>query len=161
MSIYLKIADGVDGKQGEAWITVDGVTKELVGLQKIEALDTVNERTMKTVGTVKTQTAMGSVDGSGTMTLHYCALPTFARMIEKYRKTGKITRFDLIIINDDPGTSLGRRSASFTDCVLSGDVPLAVLDATTDEHLTVDLNFKYSDYTQESDFNEPKNIGRE
>ena len=36
MSVYLKIADGVDGKQGEAWITVDGVTKELVGLQKLK-----------------------------------------------------------------------------------------------------------------------------
>lgn len=161
MSLYLKINDGVDGKQGEAWITTNGITRELVGLQKLEAHDTVNERSMKTVGTVKTQTATAGVDGAGTMSVHYCAIKTFAKMTETYRKTGVMPRFDLVIINNDPATSLGRRSVSFTDCILTGDVPIAALDATTDDHLIIELNFKYSDCSIESEFSDPKNIGRE
>ncbi len=161
MSVYLKIEDSVNGKQGEAYITLNGIMRELVGLVKIEAHDTIKERTMNNVGTVKTQSAPSGVEGSGTLTINYWAIKIFAEMVKTYRQTGKMPRFDLTIINDDPGTSIGRRSAGFNGCILTGDVPLASLEASSDDPLTIDISFKYNEYVPGDDFSDPANIGRE
>ncbi|MEG1822940.1 MAG: phage tail tube protein [Clostridiales bacterium] len=158
---YLKIDEVVNGKMGEVYITIGGKMTELVGIQKIEAHDTINERTLKTVGTIKIQTAPAGVDGSGTMTLQYGHIKIFSGMVATYRKTGKMPRFDLTIINNDPAPSLGRRSASFIDCCLSGDVGFAALDADSDDGLTIEINFKYSDSEIMDDFNDFAEIGRE
>ena len=116
---------------------------------------------MNTVGTVRTQTAVAGVEGVGTMTIHYYAVAMFGKIIENYRRTGTMVPFDLLIVNYDKGTGLGRRSSSFSNCTLCGDVPLAVLDSTIDDALTIDLKFKYDDYRVLENFTEPKAIGRE
>ncbi|MEG1477984.1 MAG: phage tail tube protein, partial [Clostridiales bacterium] len=85
MSVFLKIQDAVDGKLGSVYFTIEGRRYEIPGIQKIEAHDSVKERSMKTVGTVKTQTAVAGVEGSGSMTIHYYAVATFGRMIDHYR----------------------------------------------------------------------------
>ncbi|HIZ76054.1 MAG TPA: phage tail tube protein [Firmicutes bacterium] len=161
MSIFLKIQDTVDGKLGSVYLTIDGRRYEVPGIQKIEAHDVVKERTLKTVGTVRTQTAVAGVEGSGTMTIQYYAISIFGKIIEKYRREGNFTPFDLLIVNYDKGTGLGRRSASFSNCTLCGDVPLAALDSTIDDALTIDLKFKYDDFYILEDFAEPTAIGRE
>lgn len=161
MSVFLKIQDAVDGKLGSVYFTIDGRRYEVPGIQKIEAHDSVKERTMKTVGTVKTQTAVAGVEGSASITMHYYAVTTFGKMIEEYRRTGRFKSFDMLIINEDKETGLGRRSASFTNCTLSGDVPLAALDSTIDDALTITLNFKYDDFQIIEDFSENPAVGRE
>ncbi|MDO4541309.1 MAG: phage tail tube protein [Bacillota bacterium] len=161
MSIFLKIQDTVDGKLGSVYFTIDGRRYEAPGIQKIEAHDTIKERTMRTVGTVKTQTAVAGVEGSGTMTIHYYAVASFGRIIDEYRRTGVFKPFDMLIINHDKGTALGRRSVSFTNCTLCGDVPLAALDSTIDQALTIELKFKYDEFSIIEDFSEPTAIGRE
>ncbi|MGI6361015.1 MAG: phage tail tube protein [Bacillota bacterium] len=161
MSLYLKIQDAVDGKCGSVYLTISGRRFEVPGVQKIEAHDTIKERTMSTVGTVKTQTAMAGVDGAGTMSINYYAVAIFGEIMEKYRRTGQYEPFDLLIINEDPATSLGRRSVAFTGCVLTGNLPLASLDATTADSLTMEVSFKYEDYTVMEDFGLPQYTGRE
>jgi hypothetical protein len=161
MSLYLKIQDTVNGKCGSVYFTIDGRRFEVPGIQKIEAHESIKERTMTTVGTVKTQSALSGVEGSGSMTINYWAVSIFGKMIDKYRKTGVYDTFDILVINEDPANSIGRRSVSFSGCVLSGDIPLAVLDATSDDSLTVDISFKYDDYAAIDDFSEPVNVGRE
>ncbi len=161
MSIYLKIQDAVNGRKGQVYFTIDGRRYEVPGIQKIEAHDTIKERSMNTVGTVKTQTALAGVEGSGTMTVNYYAVSTFGKMMESYRKNGQYTSFDILIVNEDKSTSLGRRSSLFSQCVLSGDVPLALLDATADDSLTIDIHFKYLEYENLEDFTSPANVGSE
>jgi len=158
--IYLKIDDAVNGKQGSAYITIDGVMYDLPGLQKIEAHDTLKERTMNTVGTVRSQSAPAGVEGSGTLTIQYWAIKIFAGMVNTYRKTGKMPRFDLLVENDDPGTSLGRRSSGFNGCILTGDIPLAALDGNADDGLTIDISFKFDEYVPGDEFANPANVGR-
>jgi len=158
--IYLKIEDSVNGKQGNAYITIDGQMQDLPGLQKIEGHYTLKERTLNTVGTIKTQSAPAGLEGSGTMTIAYWAIKIFADIVRKYDQTGIMTRFDLLVENDDPGTSLGRRAASFNDCILTGDVPLAALDGTSDDGMTIDINYKFNEYIPGDEFSDPANVGR-
>ncbi|MEG1478313.1 MAG: phage tail tube protein, partial [Clostridiales bacterium] len=80
---------------------------------------------------------------------------------DHYRKTGEFKPFDMLIINYDKGTGLGRRSASFTNCTLYGDVPLATLDSSIDDALTIDVKFKYDEFQIIEDFSAPTAIGRE
>lgn len=161
MSIFLKIQDTVDGKLGSVYFTIDGRRYEVPGVQKIEAHDTVKERSMRTIGTVKTQTAVAGVEGSGSLTIQYYAIATFGKIIDEYRRTGVFKPFDMLIVNYDKGTGIGRRSASFTNCTLCGDVPLASLDSTIDDALTIDVRFKYDEFSIIEDFTEPTAIGRD
>ncbi len=161
MSIFLKIQDTVDGKLGSVYLTFEGRRYEVPGVQKIEAHDSVKERTMRTIGTVKTQTAVAGVEGSGSLTIQYYAIAIFGKIIDTYRRTGVLEPFDLMIINYDKGTGIGRRSVSFSNCTLCGDVPLAALDSTIDAALTIDLQFKYDEFGIIEDFSEPTAIGRE
>lgn len=161
MSLFLKIQDTVNGRKGSVYFTIGERKIEVAGIQKIEAHDSIKERTFNTVGTVKTQSAPSGVEGSGSMTINYWAVEIFSKMIEEYRKTGKYEVFDILVINDDPATSIGRRSVSFTSCTISGDIPLAALDATSDDALTIDVGFKYQDVEVLEDFIEPTNVGRE
>lgn len=161
MSIFLKIQDTVNGRRGRVYFTIGGRRYEVPGIQKIEAHDTVKERSMSTIGTVKTQTALAGVEGSGSMTINYYAVSTFGEMMASYRKEGRFTPFDILIVNEDKSTSLGRRSSLFSQCVLTGDVPLALLDATNDDSLTVDIRFKYLEYENLEDFAMPSHVGSE
>ena len=161
MSLYLKIQDSVNGKCGSVYMTLAGRRFEVPGIQSIEAHDSIKERTMNTVGTVKTQSTLSGVEGAGSINMHYFGVRYFADIVSKYRKTGKYEPFDLLVINDDPATSLGRRSVSFLGCTLSGDIPFAALDATNDDSLLIDVSFKYVDVEIQEEFSEPTNVGRE
>ena len=161
MGTYLKIADAVNGKQGEIYFTIDGQRIHVPGVQKIEAHDTIKERTLNTIGTVKTQTGVAGVEGSGTMTVQYYAIKILGEMVDHYRRTGKYKPFEILIINEDPNTSIGRRSIAYLDVVLTGDVPSSVLDASSEDGLTIDISFKYGDKVVNDNFGAPTAIGRD
>lgn len=59
MSVYLKTQTALTGNKGKPGLLLTALPKNWWDCKKIEAHDTVNERSMKTVGTVKTQTAPG------------------------------------------------------------------------------------------------------
>ena len=66
----------VDGKLGSVYFTIDGRRYEVPGIQKIEAHDSVKERSMRTVGTVKTQTAVAGVEA-----VSYTHLDVYKRQV--------------------------------------------------------------------------------
>lgn len=159
--LFLKIEDAVNGRLGSVYFMIDNTCLEVAGIQKIEAHDTIKERTMNTVGTVRTQTALSGVEGEGSLTIHYYAVSVFSNMMKKYRNQGRFAPFRIVVVNEDNGTGLGRRIISFNGCTLAGDVPLAALNATINDALTFDIRFKYEDYNVLEDFSGQPATGRE
>lgn len=160
MGKYLLIDDSVDGRQGEAYIDVFGEVSPLLGITSLEITDSLKERTLKQVGTIRTQSKPSGMEGSGKMTLQYHNVSTFSKIIENFKKTGKYEKFNLTVINDDKGTSIGKRTIGVYGCSLTGDIPIGKLDAN-EESATIDVSFKFDSWNTIGDFSKPQNIGQE
>lgn len=157
---YLEVDDVVDGKAGVAWLKYDGTLTELIGTDKVEAVDTIETEDFKTIGSRKTQTKVKGISGKFTFEIQYHAVKIFSGMVQRYRKTGKLPKFGLVVENNDDTTSLGKRIVSYTDCVLDGDVISSLL-TTEDNGMKMTISGKYSDSEVLQDFEDPYNIGRE
>jgi len=161
MSVYLLMRDAVNGKCGSVFLTVDGKRHELAGVQKLSAHDKVSKSTFTTVGTVTEQTKITGVSGTGTLSIHYYANCIFGKLIQAFRKTGVWKEFQLMVVNEDAGTSVGKQSVVFEGCILTGDIPISKLDAHGNDPLLMDFTFSYQNWYALDEFNLPSAVGRE
>lgn len=158
---YLQAQDTVNGRIGVTWINIDGVLTELVGVEKFEAIDTLESSEFKTVGTTKTQTKVKGVSGKITIEIQYHGVKMFSGMVQTFRKTGRLPVFSMINENNDPNTSLGTRTVAYTGCVLDGDILSSRLDSASEDGMTISVGAKYTDSEVLQDYAEPFHVGRE
>ena len=62
------------------------------------------------------------------MTIYHCT-EVFDEVVETYKNTGLMPTFDIQVTNEDPATSVGRSTKTYTDCVIDGDILLSMFDA--------------------------------
>ena len=160
-TIFLKADELVNGKKGAVYFTIDNRRSEMAGIQSIEAHRTVNTSTFATVGTTRNQTRALGVDGTGSMTVNYWMVKIFSAMVDQYEKTGLMPKWDIMIVNEEVGATIGTQTVQLFGCHLTGDVPLAALDASNDEGLTIDVSFAFDRSENLQNFNDPQRVGRE
>lgn len=156
---FLLAQDTIHGAAGRATITVNGQIKELFGAEKINAKGNIFITDMKVIGTKKIQTKNGGVKFEGTGTMYYCTTE-FAKMLETYAHTGQMPSFNMQITNDDKAASIGVQTVALYRCRLTGDIPIAILDDSSDM-LTFDFSFSFEDFEILSGFHAPNELGNE
>ena len=159
--IFLKADEQVHGAKGSVFFTIAKRRIEIAGIQSITATQRLATTTFATVGTVTKQNRITGVEGTGTMTVNYWLVKHFTAMIDEYKRTNVPPEWDIMIINEQVGATLGTQTVQLFGCQLSGDVPLAKLDATTDDGLTIDINFTFDSSENLDTFNDPQRVGRE
>lgn len=139
---YFKAGDTISGQEAIARMNVknsDGTTtvEELFYGKSCEAKCEINKTEVKTLGKRGSQHKPNGWNGTGTLTI-YTATSIFRKMAIQYMKTGKPVYFDLTVINDDPGSSIGPQTVLLKDCTLNSvimtkfDVESEVLDEQMD-----------------------------
>lgn len=156
-SKYLLVQDAVHGAAGKAFITRNGQVKEIFAAKKIEAKGNIAESDMKVIGTKRIQIKKGGVKLTGTGTMYYVT-SEFAKMLEEYVHTGVLPFFNMQLTNDDRATSVGAHTAALYKCQLTGDIPVSLLDDSTDM-LTFDFSFTFEDFEILSSFKTPSELG--
>lgn len=156
---FLLAQDTVHGAAGKAFITVDGQVRELFGAKKIEAKANISATDMKVIGTKRVQNKNGGVKLSGTGTMYYVT-SYFTKMVETYVHTGRMPKFNMQVTNDDKASSVGAQTVALYGCELTGDLPVATLDDSTDM-LTFDFSFSFEDFEVLSEFKDPEELGNE
>lgn len=156
---FLLAQDTVHGAAGKAVITVDGQVRELFGVKKVNAKANVATTDMKVVGTKRIQEKQGGVKLTGTGTMYYYT-SEFVKMVAEYLHTGKMPKFNMQVTNDDEASSVGVQTVVLYRCKFTGDIPIAILDDSTDM-LTFDFSFSYEDFDVLSEFNAPAELGSE
>ena len=153
---FLQERDALNGKQGKAIATINGQNQELFGAKKVQTDAEFQESDFKVIGTTQVQTKTTGVKLTGTMTIYY-GTPIFIKMVQDYKKTGKMTFFNLQVENDDPSTSVGKQTVVYYNCKLS-KVPLSILDADAD-FLEEEVGFSYTDVEVLDWFHDPSTLG--
>lgn len=153
---FLLERDALNGKSGNAFITINGQNHEIFSMKKFNSDAEFQESDFKVVGTTLVQKKTTGVTLTGSMTIYY-GTPYFLQLLQAYLKTGKLPYFTLQITNDDPSTSVGKQIVALYNCKLS-KVPVAMLDADAD-WLEEEVTFSYTGIEVLNAFHDPDTLG--
>lgn len=154
---FLLERDTLNGASGSAFITQDGVVQQLFQAKKITANSNVQTTDMKVIGTKIVQEKSTGVKQSGSMVIYY-GTPLFTQMVVQYANTGEMPYFDMQITNNDPTTTVGQQVIALYGCKISGEIPIALMDADSDM-LEQTVNFSYTKAEVLQAFNAPSSYG--
>jgi hypothetical protein len=147
----MKAADGISGKEGTLYATIDGNVIAVAECKSVSAKITKNKTEFKALGYRGTQNKATGWTGTGTLTIHY-ASSRWSKMLIDYAKNGTDTYFKLQITNEDPTSSIGKQVVTLIDVNLD-EAEVAKLD-TDSEFLDQTMNFTFSDIEMPDEFSD-------
>lgn len=153
---FLLERDALNGKQGKAFVTIDGVNNELFSIKKFQADVEYQKNDFKVVGTTTVQQKTTGAKKTGSMTI-YKGTPIFVEMAKEYEKNGKVVYFDMQVTNSDPASSVGSQTIAYYGCSLD-KIPLGMLDADAD-FLEEEVGFSYTSFEVLENFHAPAQLG--
>lgn len=155
---YFKAGDVINGQEGWATMTVynkatgSSTIEDLFMIRNIEATCTLNKTGVRTLGKRGEQHKPNGWTGSGSGTMYY-ATSLFRKMAIQYIKTGVPVYFDITIINNDPGSDVGKQTTLLRTCSLD-EVSMGKLDVDADL-LDENISFTFDDAELLDEFNKP------
>lgn len=153
---FLLERDGVNGKAGKGFATINGRNVELFGLKKFEANAEFNKVDFPVVGTKTVQQKLTNMKITGSFTIYY-GTPDFVQIAQEYQRTGKLPELTLQVTNDDEATSVGVQTVAYYGVNLD-KIPLSKLDDSSDA-LDEEISFTAASFEILSGFTAPTNLG--
>jgi hypothetical protein len=150
-----RLSDTLSAQEGTAYITIDGVTRELFEISSIKAqLDmVVQEKRM--LGSRMTQHKVTGVTGSGSATLYFMNSEQLNQAI-KYINNGTRGSISLLITNNDPQSAVGEQKVKLSN-VIFNTIPVTTLEES-DDPVTFDSDFTFDGIESQSSFVLPEYV---
>lgn len=139
---FLKSGDVISGREGTAFITIDGRNVPMFFLKNFEATIELQKGEVPVLGKRMNQQKVTGATGTGSMTI-YKVTSEFAKIAIDYLKKGTVPAINIKITNDDPASSIGRQSTLVKNILLDSIV-IAKLDIES-ETLDEDVDFTFDD----------------
>ncbi|OAB25897.1 phage portal protein [Paenibacillus macquariensis subsp. defensor] len=139
---FLNAMDTISGQEGRAYATIGGQVEEMFYIKTLEATVEKQKTEVKTLGRRGTQHKANGWAGTGSMTIYYVT-SRFRQLMLNYIKTGKDTYFDITIVNEDEGSSIGKQTVVLRGVNLDS-VIMAKIDTESDV-LEEDTDFTFDD----------------
>lgn len=147
----LKSYDTISGKEGTAFLKLNGMNEELFHAKSVEAKIEIKKGSVKCIGRRMEGSKPTGMKGSGTLKIYY-GFPLFTQVVKEYKETGKAPYFDLVVKNSDTASAAGTQTVLIKDCSLDG-LTLSKLDGDADDPLEDEISFTFEDYEFLSEFN--------
>ncbi|WP_058303448.1 phage tail tube protein [Gorillibacterium timonense] len=149
---YLNAGDIISGKEGRAFAVINGVSEEMFFVKSLEAKIEKQKAEIKTIGSRRTQHKTTGWSGTGSMTIYYMT-SKFRKLMQEYLETGRDTYFDIMVVNEDPSSSVGSQKIMLQNVNLNS-VILAKLDVESDA-LEEETEFTFEGVAFVQHFNDP------
>ena len=156
MSNYLVLNDTITGKEGKAYITIDGVNRELFEISSIKAQIDLKVQSKSTLGNKMTQHKVVGAEGTGSMTMYFMNSEMLDMAI-KYIKGGQYGNIKLQVKNEDAQSSVGKQEVVLSNVIIKS-IPVAQLDDQSEEAITFDTDFTFDSVDKLSGFVRPSNF---
>lgn len=141
--------DAVNGAQGRAYITIEGVRYLFANLINLEARMDKSKTQVPIMGRTGKGNKSAGWEGTGSATFHFNT-SIFRKLLKRYKDTGEDIYFDIQVTNEDKSTSVGRQTTILVDCNLDGGL-IASLDADA-EYLEDSMDFTFEDWDMPEEF---------
>ena len=149
---FLKAGDVISGREGTAFMTINGRNVPMFFLKTIEATVELVKTEVPVLGKRTNQQKVTGANGTGSMTIHKVT-SEFANIAVNYMKSGTIPDITVKVTNDDPNSTIGRQTVLLKD-VIFDSIVIAKLDVES-ETLDEDVDFTFSDTDILEAFTEP------
>lgn len=156
MGNYTKVADLVTGSEGSAFITVDGQNRYFFELSRIEADIEFTVLAKKLLGHRMKQHKVTGAEGKGTMTI-YNVSPAALAVYQSWIKKGQVSSVSIQTTNEDPASSIGKRTVVMRNVILN-KVPVAALDDGSEELSTTEIDFTFDEIDDLESYVMPENM---
>ncbi|MDF2925888.1 MAG: hypothetical protein K0R57_4802 [Paenibacillaceae bacterium] len=147
---FFQEKDAISGKQGKAFITLEGKVEELFYAKSLEATIEKNKVDVPILGRTNTPQRSAGWSGSGTLTVYYVT-SKFRQLMRAYIKTGQDFWFDLQVVNEQPGSAAGRQTVVLKGCNIDS-ISAAQFDDSSDDMLADEIPFTFNDYEVVEEF---------
>lgn len=161
MSEYLGAEGFTNGKDGELQFLIDGKVIPILGATKFKAATTPKVASRGQIGTRTKQSKITGFENKIAMTADYYLITEIRKLLINQKRTGAWPKVDMMAVNFDKGTGMGRMCTLYKDLVLTDEVPLQILDEAVDDGLTLELNFVFSYWDSLDEFGKPVHTGKE
>lgn len=155
MSDYIRLADTLSAKEGQAFITIDGKNKTLFEVSSLKAQIDLTVQSRRMLGHRMTQHKVVGAEGTGSMTMYFVN-SEMLRLANTYLSTGKFGDIKLFITNEDPQSTIGRQDVVLHN-VLFKTIPVTTLDDQSDDPITIDSDFTFDKIDTLNYFKLPEN----
>jgi hypothetical protein len=152
---YTRLADTISSHEGKAFITINGVNRELFEISSLKAQVDLIVQEKRLLGHRMTQHKVTGATGTGSITMYFMNSEVLNQAIQ-YIKTGKYQGLKLQVMNEDDQSTIGRQEIVLSNVILSS-VPAAILDDGSDDPITFDTDFTYDDIENLQSFVAPEN----
>ncbi|EHV0179970.1 phage portal protein, partial [Enterococcus faecalis] len=98
---FLNAGDVISGREGTAFMTIDGRNVPMFFLKNIEATVELVKTEVPVLGKRMNQQKVTGANGTGSMTIHKVT-SEFAQIGINYLKSGKIPMITIKVTNEDP-----------------------------------------------------------
>lgn len=147
----LNSGDTISGREGRAYVKINGNNEELFMAKTIEATVEKAKSEIKAIGRRMTGHKTTGMNGTGSMTLYYLT-PLFRSYLKQYKDSGVDLYFDMVIENEDPTSAAGKQTVLLLNCNLDSTI-LAKLDGDSDDPMEEDADFTFDDFDILTPFN--------
>lgn len=149
---YLNSGDIIGGQEARCYLTIDGRVEELFYAKKLEAKIEKKKSEIKALGKRVIQHKATGWNGSGTLTIYYMT-SLFREIMLKYVNEGIDTYFDISVVNEDPGSTVGKQTVVLKGVNLDS-VPMAMFDVGS-EGMEEEISFTFEDVNLLDKFGKP------
>lgn len=149
---FMEAKDTISGQEARAYATISGEQHEMFYAKNLRATAKKKKADIKTLGKRGTQKKAAGWDGTGSMTIYFVT-SKFRQLMYDYIKTGKDTYFDIMVINEDPSSTVGKQTVTLYNVNLDETV-MAAFDVEADA-LDEDVAFTWEDVDMPDVFVEP------
>lgn len=156
MGAYTKISDLVTGSEGSAFITMDGQNRYFFELSKIEANIEFTVIAKKLLGHRMKQHKVVGAEGKGSMSI-YNVSPAALAIYQQYIKEGKTPQISIQTVNEDTGSTIGRRTIVMRNVILA-KLPVAYLDDESEDLNKTETDFTFDDVDNLESYVFPENM---
>ena len=150
---FLRAKDVISGQEAKAQAIINGQVVDLFYAKSVEATFTKRKSEIKTLGRRGTQSKTVGWSGTGTLNVYFVS-SEFRKMALDYIKNGVDVFFTLIVVNNDPTSTIGRQTMALYNCNLDTTL-LAKFDTEADA-LDESMTFTFDDAELLESFGEPQ-----
>lgn len=153
MKTYFKADDAQSAKQAEFYCTVGSRRYVMLNAKNLEAKASLSNADVKTLGRLITQKKPTGLEIKLSFTVYKCS-EMFDDLIETFKNTGVMPRFECQVTSEDEASDVGRSTKVYKDCIIDGDVLLSMFDADG-EFIEQDIEAYAMDFESPEKYTEP------
>lgn len=149
--VYMKAADTLYASAARCFITLGGKRYNFMNMVSLEATFKKKKVEVPILGRTGSGHKAAGWEGTGKAKCYYNS-SVMRRIAENYKNTGEDEYFDIQIVNEDKGTSVGKQEVILKDCNMDSLI-LAKFDIES-ELLDEDMEFTFDDFEIRTGFRE-------